>query len=189
MEDIALTPGGADEDLPGRGIEGGKDVAGDDGDSLIHFFDGARVSFVVNVVGEQHACRVKTDYEGRAVTQADEGRIAAFGFGAELTPMGVIQIVTFDLETARHAPAELFIRHDVGKGDMPTYVVGDEISDLATGNPSRGRSSLQNEEAIVRIETDAECEESNGDGGSFGGAAKGLDHKPFALRTAFRRDR
>ena len=142
MEDIALTPGGADEDLPGRGIEGGKDVAGDDGDGFIHFFYRARVGFVVNVVGEQHAGWVKTDDEGRAVTQADEGRIAAFGFGAELTPKGVIHVVTFDLETARHAPAVLFIGHDVGKGDMPTYVVGDEIGDLAAGNPGCGRSSL-----------------------------------------------
>ena len=41
----------------------------------------------------------------------------------------------------------------------------------------------------MRMETDAEGEESNSDGGSFRGTAKGFDYKPFALRTAFRRDR
>ena len=151
LKDIALTPGGADEDLPGIWIEGGKDVAGDDGDGFIHFFDGAGVGFVVDVVGEEHAGGVKTDDEGGAIAEADEGRIAAFGFGAELAPTGVVHVVALDLKAARHAPTEFFIRDDVGKGDVEAMIVFDEIGDLAAGDASRGGGGLEEQEAIFRM--------------------------------------
>lgn len=183
LKDVARTPGGADEDFPGVGVEGGQDIAGDDGDGFIHLFDGAGVGFVVDVVGEEHAGGVQADDKGGAVAEADERRIAAFVLGAELTPGGVVHIVAFDLEAARHGPGKLFIGDDVGKGDAPTEVVLDEVGDLAAGDPSGSRSGLQDEETIVRVEAEAKGKEGDGDGGSFGGAAECFNYEssPFGV--------
>ena len=184
MEDIALTPRGADENLPRVGIEGGKDIAGNDGDGFIHFFDGAGVVFIVDIVGEQHASWMKTNDEGRAIAQTDEGRVAAFGFGAELTPKVVIHVVAFDLVAIRHTPANFLIAHDMWESNVPARVMGDEIGDLATGSPGCGCGGLNDQKAILRTETDAESKEGDGDGGGLGGATKGFDHKSLALNTS-----
>lgn len=95
--------------------------------------------------------------------------------------MGVIHVIALDFVTVGHAPAAFFILHDVGKGDMPAGVVGDEIGDLAAGSPGCGCGCLEDEETIVWAETDAEGEEGDADRGCFGGAAEGFDDQPFTI--------
>jgi hypothetical protein len=120
---------------------------------------------------------MESDNEGGTVAKADEGGIAALGFGAELTPSVVIHVVAFDFVTVSHAPAAFFILDNVWEGDVPAGIVGDEIGDLTAGSSGGGCGGLEDEEAIVRIETDAEGKEGDADRSGFGGTTKGFYDK------------
>ena len=69
----------------------------------------------------------------------------------------------------------------MGESYSPAGVISDEVGNLETSLFGCGCGSLDNQEAIVRVDADAEGEEGNRDGSGFGGAAECLDHKSLFL--------
>ena len=179
---IILAPGCAHEELRGLRGEGGQDGAGEDGDDGAQFTGRASVGFVVNIVDDEQTGGMLTDDGAGSVAETQEGGVFAFFLGAEGAPGFIFQIRVADFVAAR-APANLGIRDDVGKSDMPGGVIGNQVGDLGGSVGGSRIAGLDDEVAFMRLVTDAEGGEGDGERSGLGGAAEGEDDQPLFTPT------